>query len=45
MDAIVELIKGGIALIGLFVLLILIPTLFMFIFGIATSIDERLTKQ
>jgi hypothetical protein len=44
MDAVVELIKGGVALVGLLVLLAAIPTLFMFIFGIATGIDERLTK-
>jgi hypothetical protein len=44
MDAVVELIKGGVALVGLLVLLVAIPTLFMFIFSIATGIDERLTK-
>lgn len=44
MDALWELVKSGITLIGLLVVLILVPTLFMFIFSIATSIDERLTK-
>ncbi len=44
MDAVVELLKGGVALVGLLLLLVAIPTLFMFIFSIATGIDERLTK-
>ena len=44
MDALWELAKGAIALGGLFVVLLAIPTLFMFIFGIATSIDDHTNR-
>jgi hypothetical protein len=44
MDVVTDLLKAALALAGFFILLVLIPILFMFIFSIATSIDERLER-
>lgn len=44
MDIFVELAKSIGMLVGLFVVLIAVPTLFMLIFGLATSIDERMNR-
>lgn len=44
MDAVLELVKSVITLVGLFVVLILIPILFVLIFSIGASLDERLNR-
>lgn len=44
MDAVIELLKTGATLALLFFVLIAIATLFMFIFEIATGIDDRLSR-
>ncbi len=45
MDAIWELVKALIMLVALFGILLLIPFLFMTVFGFATSIDENLDLE
>lgn len=44
MDFVMELVKAAIALGALFVILIAIPILFIFIFEIATGLDDRLSR-
>jgi hypothetical protein len=44
MDFVVELGKAAIAFGALFVILIAIPILFIFIFEIATGLDDRLNR-
>jgi len=44
MDVVTDLLKAGITLGGILLLLMLIPILFMFIFSIATGIDDRLER-
>jgi hypothetical protein len=44
MDVVVELAKSAFTLVGLFLVLIAVPILFMFIFGIATGIDDRMNR-
>lgn len=44
MDVLTELVKSAATLIGLFLMLILVPILFMFIFRIATDIDDRMSR-
>jgi hypothetical protein len=44
MDFVMELVKAAIALGALFAILIAIPILFIFIFEIATGLDDRLSR-
>jgi hypothetical protein len=44
MDLIADIGRSALTVIALFVVLIAVPILFMFIFGIATSIDDRLDR-
>jgi hypothetical protein len=44
MDALIDLAKAIFALVGLFLVLILIPFFFMSIFVLATSIDRRMNQ-
>jgi hypothetical protein len=44
MDFVMELVKAAIALGALFVILIAIPILFIFIFEIATGLDDRMSR-
>ena len=44
MDFLIELVKAAVALGALFAILIAIPILFIFIFEIATGLDDRLSR-
>lgn len=44
MDTILELIKAVIQIGGLFLLLLIIPILFIIVFGFATSLDRSLER-
>lgn len=44
MDVLIELVKAGLTFGLFFLILIAIPILFIFIFEIATGIDDRLSR-